>query len=81
MYGYVWLSKAMKDYVRLYTLLLVTNVEPLYDAYTTYLSKQGSVGRSAQSRGLIKPGLGHSYLRIFHLRPGTISSTDHGRTR
>ena len=36
----------MKDYVRLYTLLLVTNVEPLYNAHTTYLSKQGSVGCS-----------------------------------
>ena len=39
------------------------------------------MGRNAHSGGLIKPGLGHSYLRIFHLRPGTFSSTDHGRTR
>ena len=37
MYGYLWLSSAMQDYVRLYTQLLVTNVESLYDAYTTYL--------------------------------------------
>ena len=33
-WGYVWLSRAMWDDVRLYTLLLVTNGEPLYDAYT-----------------------------------------------
>ena len=36
-YGCVWLCRAMKDYVGLCTLLLVTNGEPLYDAYTTYL--------------------------------------------
>ena len=35
MYGYVGLCRAMQDYVGLCTLLLVTNGEPLYDAYTT----------------------------------------------
>ena len=37
MYGYVGLCMAMYGYVGLCTLLLVTNGEPLYDAYTTYL--------------------------------------------
>ena len=47
MQGYVWLCRAMQVsvglcmamycYVGLCTLLLVTNGEPLYDAYTTYL--------------------------------------------
>ena len=50
MYGYVWLCRVMQGYVRLcrarqvYVLLyidlqgyILTNVKPLYDAYTTYL--------------------------------------------
>ena len=37
MYGYVGLCMAMYGYVGLGTLLLVTNGEPLYVAYTTYL--------------------------------------------
>ena len=35
MYGYVGLCMAVYGYVGLCTLLLVTNREPLYDAYTT----------------------------------------------
>ena len=37
MQGYVWLRMAMYGYVGLWRLLLVTNGEPLYDAYTRYL--------------------------------------------
>ena len=37
MWGYVGLCRAMYGYVGLCTLLLVTNGEPLVDAYTTYL--------------------------------------------
>ena len=41
MYGCVWLCRAMYDYVGLCTLLVVTNGEPLYDTYTTYLPQKG----------------------------------------
>ena len=39
MYGYVGLCKAMESDV----CLLVTNEEPLYDAYTTYLPKSNAI--------------------------------------
>ena len=44
MYGYVWLCMAMEGCVGLCTLFLVTNGEPLYDAYTTYLPKNTEAG-------------------------------------
>ena len=36
----------MWDYVRLYALLLVTHVESLCDAYTTYLTETATLERS-----------------------------------
>ena len=64
MYGYVWLCRAVYDYVGLCramygyvglcTLLLVTNREPLYDAYTTYLPSSDTGVRGPQNSFVIK---------------------------
>ena len=61
MLGYVGLCKGIERNV----FHILANGEPLYDAYTTYLPNKGFGGLGAQSPGLIKPGLGHCYLRIF----------------